>query len=138
VPAWATRTGFGPAAKNEGITLIYGRESMAKAHFEPVNSKLGRASRVVNPNSVWSRNKGMREPLEQAAGLVYAILFVASPALILGGIWFVYIGASESAAIDLLGLKISAATSGKASIALGAFGLMFLIRMIMRSVQDVL
>lgn len=80
----------------------------------------------------------MREPLEQAAGLVYAILFVASPALILGGIWFVYIGASESAAIDLLGLKISAATSGKASIALGAFGLMFLIRMIMRSVQDVL
>lgn len=80
----------------------------------------------------------MREHLEGTTALFYAILFVASLALILGGIWFVYIGAAESAAIEVLGVKISAATGGKASIILGACGLMFLIRMVMRSVQDVL
>jgi hypothetical protein len=80
----------------------------------------------------------MREHLEGAMAFFYALLFVASLALILAGIWFVYIGAAQSAVIDLLGLEISAATGGKASIILGACGLMFLIRMVMRSVQDVI
>ncbi len=77
-----------------------------------------------------------REHLETLAGLAGAILFVASLGFIVVGIRLVYLGTAQSATIELLDLALPAGMVGKTSIAVGALGLMLIVRSVIRGIRD--
>jgi hypothetical protein len=78
----------------------------------------------------------MREHLESLSGLVSAILFAASLAFIFAGIRLVYLGTAERATIEILGHTLPAGLVGKTSLAIGALGLMLIVRSVVRGIRD--
>jgi hypothetical protein len=78
----------------------------------------------------------MREHLEKLSGLVSAILFVASLAFVFVGIRLVYLGTAQSATVEVLDLQLPSGIVGKTSIAVGALGLMHLVRSLMLGIRD--
>jgi hypothetical protein len=78
----------------------------------------------------------MREHLEKLAGLVSAILFVASLGFIFLGIRLVYLGTAQSMTVAILDLTLPAGIVGKTCIAVGAIGLMLLVRSVIATIKD--
>lgn len=78
----------------------------------------------------------MREHLERPTALFNAIVFVTSLAFILVGIRLVYLGTAQAATVEMLGMQFPSGIVGKTSIAVGALGMMFLVRWVMRSALD--
>ncbi len=78
----------------------------------------------------------MRESFETPSGLVSALVFAASLAFIFIGIRLVYLGSTESLKVEVLDLALPAGTVGKTSIAIGAIGLMLLVRSVIRGIRD--
>jgi len=78
----------------------------------------------------------MREHLDTLSGLVSALLFVASLGFICLGVRLVYLGTSQSLTVELFDLSLPAGIVGKTSIAVGAVGLMLLVRSVIVTIKD--
>lgn len=78
----------------------------------------------------------MRAYLEKLSGLGSAILFVLSLGLVLVGTRLVYLGTAQSSTLEILGHELPAGFVGKTSIALGALGLVVLVRSVMLTIRD--
>jgi hypothetical protein len=78
----------------------------------------------------------MRDYFESVAGLLNAILFVLSVGFVFLGIRLVYLGTAQSPTIELFDLTLPTGILGKTSIAIGALGLMLLVRSVIRAIRD--